>query len=157
MCVFLLHILVSVNNSYLPWSVISSDVDTGELTENAVITADRIRKRYMAYFGLRGGSLSLDESNSGFKKGKNNTKKVKKKKKKKKKKLKVKVAPSQKAKKTKIAVSKGTKREIILPFQDMSDIQFQIVTTAVYLFGQKLIKKVDFKQKVHLLMKHICA
>ena len=154
MCVFLLHILVSLNNSYLPWSVISSDVDTGELTENAVIIADRIRKRYMAYFGLRGGSLSLDESNSGFKKGKNNTKKVKKKKKKK---LKVKVAPSQEAKKTKIAVSKGTKREIILPFQDMSDIQFQIVTTAVYLFGQKLIKKVDFKQKVHLLMKHICA
>ena len=128
------------------------------MSDSAVATADKIRKAYMAYFGLRGGSSSLESNDKTLRKAKSKSKRTKKKKGTKlKSKLKVKVAPTRKGRKTKIAVSRGKKKEITLPFHSMSDMQFQIFTSVVYFISQRLINKVDFKQKVHLLMKHICA
>ena len=126
-------------------------MNTGELSDKAVVTADKIRKGYMAYFGLRGGSSSLKKDDKSPKKANKKSKRVKKKKGTKlKSKLKVKVAPTRKAEKAKIAVSRGKKKEIVLPFHGMNDMQFQIVTSLVYFISQRLINKVDFKQKVPL-------
>ena len=132
------------------------DASTGELSDRAVATADRLRKRYMAYFGLRGGSSSSNNSKGSLKKKKKKTTKTKKKKGTKvKSKLKVNVTKTKTTKKTdkaKISVARSKKREIILPLQNMNDLQFQILTSVVYFLSQRVINKVDFKEKSMLKM-----
>ena len=96
----------------------------------------------------------MESNDKTLRKAKSKSKRTKKKKGTKlKSKLKVKVAPTRKGRKTKIAVSRGKKKEITLPFHSMSDMQFQIFTSVVYFISQRLINKVDFKQKVRLFLR----
>ena len=96
----------------------------------------------------------MESNDRTLRKAKSKSKRTKKKKETKlKSKLKVKVAPTRKGSKAKIAVSKGKKKEITLPFHSMSDMQFQIFTSVVYFISQRLINKVDFRQKVRLLLR----